>query len=604
MSDQVRGIVFVVISLLILFAWGHFYKPPVPPPQTNPSQTSAPLNQQGSQQAATQSGAAGNASSSAVAKSGATAAAANPSVVEASEEKTVVVESALYRVELSNRGGVVKTWQLNKYFDDQKPPHPLDLVNDSVARELGWPFSLVLADPQLEAKANSALYQVQAFGAVVVATEKAGNGSNAAAIAAARAAATNNGNGPLDAPIKIIFHWSDGHLDVTKTLNFTLNYETTVEAAVTLDGKPQPVAVAWRGGFGDKAVYNAAQLVTVYYKSGGKLNLLQYKKLGVSGNQSQPAIQYGPLEFAGVEDQFFTASFLPDGTDISLWHWMQNHSVTTDGKQTSEPEAEMAAGTTTGAPLRMRVFVGPKDLGLLEKLQPPLAELINFGWTGIIAKPLLWILQTLHTKVPNWGWCIVLMTLVINIAMFPLKMKSWRSMQKMQKVGPEIRQIQDRYKKYSMSDPRKKKMNEEVMAVYSREGINPLGSCLPMVFQMPIWWALWRVLNGAIELRHAPWMGWIHDLSAMDPYYILPISMTIMMYLMTKMTPQTTTDPAQQKMMALMPLMMGFIFFRLSSGLNLYMFTSNLVGIGQQYYLNKSEPMPAKGKFKKKIIDA
>jgi YidC/Oxa1 family membrane protein insertase len=594
--------------LLILFAWGHFYKPPVPPPQTNPSQTSAPVGQQASQQPPTQAGATGSTSSSgAAAKSGAGngAAAANPSVVEASEEKTVVVESALYRVELSNRGGVVKTWQLNKYFDDQKPPHPLDLVNDSVARELGWPFSLVLADAQLEAKANSALYQVQAVGATVVVTEKAGSGSNAAAaVAASRAAATNNGNGPLEAPIKITFHWSDGHLDVTKTLNFTLNYETTVEAAVTLDGKPQPVAVAWRGGFGDKAVYNAAQLVTVYYKTGGKLNLLQYKKLGVSGNQSQPAIQYGPLEFAGVEDQFFTASFLPDGTDISLWHWMQNHSVTTDGKQTSEPEAEMAAGTTTGAPLRMRVFVGPKDLGLLEKLQPPLAELINFGWTGIIAKPLLWILQTLHTKVPNWGWCIVLMTLVINIAMFPLKMKSWRSMQKMQKVGPEIRQIQDRYKKYSMSDPRKKKMNEEVMAVYSREGINPLGSCLPMVFQMPIWWALWRVLNGAIELRHAPWMGWIHDLSAMDPYYILPISMTIMMYLMTKMTPQTTTDPAQQKMMALMPLMMGFIFFRLSSGLNLYMFTSNLVGIGQQYYLNKSEPMPAKGKFKKKIIDA
>ena len=602
MSDQVRGIVFVVISLLILFAWGHFYKPPVPPPQTNPAQTSAPLNQQSSQQAGTQSGAAGNAASGAAAKSSG-AAAANSAAVEASEEKTVVVQSPLYRVELSNRGGVVKTWQLNKYMDDQKPPRPLDLVNDSVAQQLGWPFSLVMSDAQLEAKANSALYQVQAVGAVVI--DKASSGSNAAAIeAAARAAAGPAGAGPFQAPIKIIFHWSDGHLDVTKTLTFGLNYETTVEVAVTLDGKPQPVAVAWRGGFGDKAVYNAAQLVTVYYKTGGKLNLLQYKKLGVSGNQSQPAIQYGPLEFAGVEDQFFTASFLPDGTDISLWHWMQNHTVTADGKQTSEPEAEMAAGTTSGAPLRVRVFVGPKDLSLLENIQPPLAELVNFGWTGIIAKPLLWILQTLHTKVSNWGWCIVLMTLVINIAMFPLKMKSWRSMQKMQKVGPEIKQIQDRYKKYSMSDPRKKKMNEEVMAVYSREGINPLGSCLPMVFQMPIWWALWRVLNGAIELRHAPWMGWIHDLSTMDPYYILPIGMTIMMYLMTKMTPQTTTDPTQQKMMTLMPLFMGFIFFRLSSGLNLYMFTSNLVGIGQQYYLNKSEPMPAKGKFKKKIIDA
>jgi YidC/Oxa1 family membrane protein insertase len=607
MSDQVRGILFVVVSLLILFAWGHFYKPPVPPPQTNPAQTSAPFNQQAPQQGSAQSGAAGNTSSSgAAAKSGATGAAtaANSSVVEASEEKTVVVQSALYRVELSNRGGVVKTWQLNKYFDDQKPPRPLDLVNDSVARELGWPFSLVLSDPQQQASANAGLYQVEAFSASVVAVEKTGSGSNAAAIAAARAAATNGGQGPFQAPIKVVFHWSDGHLDVTKTLNFSETYETTVEAAVTLDGKPQPVAVAWRGGFGDKAVYNAAQLVTVYYKTGGKLNLLQYKKLGVSGNQSQPAVQYGPLEFAGVEDQFFTAAFLPDGSDISLWHWMQNHNVTADGKQTSEPEAEMAAGTTTGAPLRVRVFVGPKDLGLLEKIQPPLAELVNFGWTGIIAKPLLWILQTLHTKVANWGWCIVLMTLVINLAMFPLKMKSWRSMQKMQKVGPEIRQIQDRYKKYSMSDPRKKKMNEEVMAVYSREGINPMGSCLPMVFQMPIWWALWRVLNGAIELRHAPWLGWIHDLSAMDPYYILPIGMTIMMYLMTKMTPQTTTDPAQQKMMTLMPLFMGFIFFRLSSGLNLYMFTSNLVGIGQQYYLNKSEPLPAKGKFKKKIIDA
>ena len=163
MSDQVRGILFVVVSLLILFAWGHFYKPPVPPPQTNPSQTSAPLNQQASQQGSAQPGAAGNASSSNAAKSGGTSktATANPSVVEDSEEKNVVVQSALYRVELSNRGGVVKTWQLNKYFDDQKPPHPLDLVNDSVAQQLGWPFSLVLTDPQLEAKANSALYKIE-----------------------------------------------------------------------------------------------------------------------------------------------------------------------------------------------------------------------------------------------------------------------------------------------------------------------------------------------------------------------------------------------------------------------------------------------------------
>jgi len=565
MSDQIRAIVFVVLALVILFAWGHFYKPPVAPPQ--PAQT-------GVQDTTSQVTGNTSASAGSMTRQSDAAAAGSKTMIQAAEEKMVVVESPLYVAEFSNRGGVVRSWKLKKYSDDEKPPHLLDLVNNSAAQQLGWPFSLVLSDSQLEAKANSALYEV------------------------------TPGLTNLAAPTEVAFHWSDGHLDVTKKLNLNLDYVMSAEVSVLLDGKPIPAAIAWRGGFGDRAVYKAASLVTVYYKLNDKVNLLQYKKLGVSGNQSQPALQNGPMEYLGIEDQFFTAAFLPDGSELSLWHWTQDHGIVDDGKPASEPIAEMAAGTTIAAPLIVRMYVGPKDLKILEQTKPPLAELINFGWTGVIAKPLLWILQTIHTKVPNYGWCIVLMTLVINIAMFPFKMKSWRSMQKMQKVGPEIRQIQDRYKKYSMSDPRKKKMNEEVMAVYSREGINPMGSCWPMLLQMPIWWALWRVLNGAIELRHAPWMGWIHDLSAKDPYYILPIGMAIMMYLMSKMTPQTSTDPAQQKMMALMPLMFGFFFFNLSSGLNLYMFTSNLVGIGQQVYLNRTEPLPSKSKFKKKVLDA
>jgi len=565
MGDQIRAVVFVVVALLILFAWGHFYKPPVVPPP--PAQTT-------SQPATSQAPVNTSASAGKPSQVSDAVGAASPAKIEAANETLIAIESPLYVVEFSNRGGVVRSWKLKKYSDDQKPPHLLDLVNNAAAQQLGWPFSLVLSDAQLEAKANSALYEV---------TPDQSN---------------------LSAPSEVTFHWSDGHLDVTKKLTFGLNYEMTAEVAVLLDGNPIPAGLAWRGGFGDRAVYKAASLVTVYYKLNDKLELLQYKKLGVSGNQSQPALQNGPMEYLGIEDQFFTAAFLPDGAQLSLWHWTQDHGIVDDGKPASEPIAEMAAGTTIAAPLRARLYVGPKDLKILEKTKPPLAELINFGWTGVIAKPLLWILQTIQTKVPNYGWCIVLLTLVINFAMFPLKMKSWRSMQKMQKVGPEIRQIQDRYKKYSMTDPRKKKMNEEVMAIYSREGINPMGSCLPMLFQMPIWWALWRVLNGAIELRHAPWVGWIHDLSAKDPYYILPIGMAIMMYLMTKMTPQTTTDPAQQKMMSLMPLMFGFFFFNLSSGLNLYMFTSNLVGIAQQVYLNRSEPLPSRSKFKKKALDA
>jgi YidC/Oxa1 family membrane protein insertase len=582
MSDQMRGIVFVVAALAILFVWQHFYKPPAPPP----SAKGAPTAQTSGSTPSQTSGALSSTTPSSAIPAGKMSAAAppaNPAVEQATEEKMVVVESPLYRVEFSNRGAVVRSWLLKKYFDDGKPPRPLDLVNADASQQLGWPFSLLLFDSQQTEQENSGLYKI------TVAQGQAGT----------TAAAPYSGN-EIVAPATVTFHWSDGHLDITKKLSFDATYVVSVSVQATFDGRPLPVAIAWRGGFGDKAVYKAATLVNVFYKQNDKLNLIAVKKLGVSGNQSQPSLQTGPLQYAGVEDQFFTAAFLADGTNLSLWHWTQDHNIVEDGKPATEPTAEMAAGTASSEPLQMRAYVGPKDIGILIAQRPPLEDLVQFGWTGIVAKPLLLVLQWLHKYIPNYGWAIIALTLLINIAMFPLKMKSWRSMQKMQKVGPEIRSIQDRYKKYSVTDPRKRKMNEEVMAIYQREGINPMGSCLPMVFQMPIWWALWRVLNGAIELRHAPWIGWIHDLSAMDPYYILPIAMTITMYLMTKMTPQTTTDPAQQKMMALMPLMMGFIFFRLSSGLNLYMFTSNLVGVGQQVYLNRTDPLPAKGKQLKK----
>ena len=171
-------------------------------------------------------------------------------------------------------------------------------------------------------------------------------------------------------------------------------------------------------------------------------------------------------------------------------------------------------------------------------------------------------------------------------------------MQRMQKVAPEVRPIQDRYKKYGMRDPRKAEMNKEVMAIYAREGINPLGSCLPMMAQMPIWIGLYSMLTVAIELRHAPWIGWIDDLSGPDPYYILPVLMAVLMYAAQKMTPMTITDPGQQRMMNLMPIMFGgmFVFFPTSSGLVLYILAQNVVGIAQQWHLNRSAPLkvPAK----------
>ena len=558
MSDHVRMIIFVALVLVITLVWLHFSPLPVPP-----QKPVAPAGQTAPAQTATPAPAAPSA-----------AAPGKPAVItaiQATEEKIIVVESLLYRVELSNRGGVVRSWKLKKYLNDETPPHALDLVNSDAARQLGWPMSLLLSDAALQDQANTALYEV---------TPAAGN---------------------LQAPAEITFHWSDGHLEVTKKLKFAQNYEVSVEMSAALDGKALAPALAWRGGFGDKAVYQAGQNVNVFYKQGGKVNLVPLKKLGVSGNQIQPLQQTGPMEFTGIEDQFFTAAFLPGGTDLSLWHWTQYRHFVADDKPASEPLAEMAAGTTTAGPLRARLYVGPKELALLGKVQPPLEELVNFGWFGVIAKPLLYVLQWIHKYIPNYGWAIVVFTLALTMALFPIRLWTFHSARKMQAVAPEIKAIQDRYKKYSMRDPRKRKMNEEVMAVYQREGINPMGSCLPMLAQLPIIIAFYRMLASAIELRHAPWIWWIHDLSAQDPYYVLPIAMTVATFLMMKMTPTpTTVDPAQQKMMALMPLLTGVIFIKFASGLNLYYFTQSALGAVQQWYLNRAEPAPSRSKFKKK----
>jgi YidC/Oxa1 family membrane protein insertase len=561
MSDQTRGIIFVVLVIAVTFIWMHYFQPPVPPqkPATSAAQT-APAKNPGSKPAAAAPATHAAPAPRAIAK------------VEAKGEANLAVDSALYHVELSNRGGVVRSWKLKKYLNEETPPRPLDLVNPDASKELGWPFSIGLADRQLEAEANSALYEM------------------------------TPSSGTASAPVEVTLHWSDGHLDVTKKLKFTEDYELSVEVAVTLDGKAVPASIAWRGGFGDRAAYRESLYDTPIYKQNGKLETLAFKKLGTPGNQLEPLLRPGPMEYAGIEDQFFAAVFIPDGTDMSLWDWQQWHHSTANGQAVSEPEPEIAVGATNPGPVKLRAYIGPKDLATLGKVHPSLEELVQFGWFGAIAKPLLFALEWMHKYIPNYGWAIVVFTLALTMLLLPIRIWTFHSARRMQMVAPEVKSIQDKYKKYSMSDPRKRKMNEEVMAVYQREGINPLGSCLPMLVQIPVIWAFYRMLNGAIALRHAPWIFWIHDLSAKDPYYILPILMVITSYFMTKMTPTPTAaaDPAQQKMMMLMPVFMGFIFFNLSSGLNLYYFTSNLIGVVQQWYLNRSQPLPSRSKFKNK----
>lgn len=573
MSDEQRAGLALLLMVLVLMLWSRFYKPAIPakPPETNPpaatvqSQKPAP---------------------SAVAPTPAPTEKSKPSTAtetthparsskESAKEEIITVDGPLYRVELSNHGGVVHSWKLDKYRDNETPPKPQELVNAVAAGQLNaWPLSIHLDDPKLAAAANNGLYVVKSSSTEV------------------------------HAPGEVDFEWSDGHLDVLKQLKFETGYKIELSVSATLDGQPLPVGVAWGGGFGDQSVPNAAALTQVFYSEGNKIEALSYKKLGVKTHPEIPVQVSGFIDAAGIEDQFFTAAFLPSHPGMNLWDWTQTQNVTEEGKTSQIPVPEMAACSQTPGPWDVQLYVGPKELSELGKLEPNLTGMVQFGYMSFIAKPLLKILKWTYKYVPNYGWDIVLLTLAINMALFPFKAKSWRSMKKMQDVAPKQKAIQEKYKKYSMRDPRRRQMQEEIGALYKEHGVNPLGSCLPQLVQFPIWWALYRMLEFSIELRHAPWIGWIHDLSARDPYYILPVLMTVAMYYMTKMTPQTMTDPAQQKMMTLMPLAFGIFLFLYSSGLVLYIFTSSLVGIGQQWYLNRSDPLPSRSKFKNKPAKA
>jgi YidC/Oxa1 family membrane protein insertase len=570
-GHEMRLLAASLLSMGVILLWTRFFSPkaPILAPQASRSAQTGPATAGSAPTASSSSGATEPASPKGKATGISAPAPVKAAAKADAEERNLVVENDLYRVEFSNRGAVVKSWQLKKYMDDSKPQRVLDVVHPEAAQQTGgWPFALVLDDEQLQAAANGGLYQISSPAST------------------------------LQAPADAEFSWSDGHLEVTKHFRFDHTYVVRVETTVKLDGAPVIAGLGWLGGFGDLTVLNPAPIdtVSVFSTENGKLTDIAAKKLE-GPEKWTPGVWQGGKDWDGIEDRYFTAAFLPPngaapGT-LETRYWKVFRTVQVDGKDTQEPVPQVA--TAAKQPLALRVYVGPKDYDDLKKMNPQLHSLVNFGWLEFIADPLFHGLKWLHNYIPNWGWAIVVLTLVINILLFPLRISSYKSTLKMQRVAPEIKQIQDKYKKYSMRDPRKAEMNKEVMAVYSREGINPVGGCFQMFLQMPIWIGLNTTLRYAIEMRHARWFGWITDLSAKDPYYILPIVMGLSMYLVSKMTPMTSTDPQQQMMMKIMPVTMAGIFMisPISSGLAVYILTSSLVGILQQWWLNRAHPVTA-----------
>ncbi len=551
-GSERRLLLIFLVTFVVILAFQPLFKKYFP-------QQAAP--QQQSQPAPTQT-----AASAATAPAGPAVAVPAGVTKQAAGEAETVIENDLYRITFTNKGAQVKSWILKK-FDNEAQNGPLDLVNDKASAMYGYPLSLWTYDEGLRGRLSSALY---------VASPE----------------------GKQTAPATITFEYADQDLAVHKTFRFDHSYVVTVETAVTYKGSTVAALPAWPAGFGDQstAPFYAASLIDYQYNK--DIQRLPVKK--ISGGGTVP----GPFHWAGPNDQYFAAIFIPDEPAAASMVTLRNSmSIPRDPSKADSKEVipVEVLGTAVGnlhGPTSERVFVGPKELEVLQKIPVPgvsgadndLNGLVDFGWWGIIAKPLfLWLRWTYHHMVPNWGWAIIVQTLIISIALLPLRITQMKSMLKMQRVAPQIKSIQEKYKKYSLRDPRKAAMNEEISALYKKEGVNPAGGCLPLLIQMPFLFAYYRMLGTALDLRHAHWL-WVHDLSAADPYFVLPILMVISSLVTQKMTPQAGMDPAQQRMMnVMMPLMMGFIFFRLAAGLNLYYAVVNLIGIAQQSVMNRTK---------------
>ncbi|MBE0491951.1 MAG: membrane protein insertase YidC [Sulfurospirillum sp.] len=238
-------------------------------------------------------------------------------------------------------------------------------------------------------------------------------------------------------------------------------------------------------------------------------------------------------------------------------------------------------------------YIGAKEYKTLFQIDPQLTDIIEYGFFTFISKPLFLLLSYLHSLFGNWGWAIVVMTMIIRLVLFPLTYKGMVSMNKLKELSPKIKELQVKYKGDSQ------KLNAHMMELYKKHGANPMGGCLPIILQIPVFFAIYRVLQNAIELKAAPWILWVHDLAIMDPYFILPVAMGITMFVHQRITPTNFTDPMQEKIMKFLPLIFTFFFVTFPAGLTLYWFTNNLFSIAQQYYVNS---LFAKEKEKKAVV--
>lgn len=550
----------------------YFKKPePTPPAQRN-QQTQQQNAQQGSASSSTSGGPAQQGPAAAVS-------AASTATVTAASETTTTIENEKYRIVLTNKGAQVKQWILKKYTDSSGKP--LDMVQQQAASRFGFPLSLYTYDDALTTQVNSALYQASA-------------------------------TGDLIAPNSVSFHYEANGLDVLKTFTFETGYVIGVHVEVKRNGVPVRALVAWPAGLGDMEEFLAAAgkrttfasptVSQVAWSIDGKQDTDAAKK--VSGNATFDQ----PYDYAALMDLYFAAAFLPGtpqrATMVTFHHAIDLPSDLSDLNSQKKPVdvIGLAVGDQSGD-TDLRLYAGPKETDVLNSVRAigpdgrpngePLSSLIQYGWWGIIAKPLYLALRALHNVmgpgINNWGWAIIIVTVVFNLILLPTRIWSMKSSLKMMRIQPRLDALKKKYANLKMNDPKRMEMQSEQVAIMKEEGVNMYGGCLPLILQMPLFFAYYRVLLNAVELRQAHWF-WLHDLSMPDPKYILPILIIITMFLVQFITPSPGMDPMQRRMMAIMmPIIMGFTLLHFASGLALYWITGNIISLIMQIAINNSK---------------
>ncbi|HEV8396424.1 MAG TPA: membrane protein insertase YidC [Vicinamibacterales bacterium] len=549
-----RVFIAVLLSFVVLYTYQTYFSPPPPPTagKAPASSSSASPSPSSSAPAAPSTGAPAE-----VSPAPAPSEPEAVSVLGDSQPREVTVETPTARIVFSNRGARVLHWQLKDYRDTVSAM--VDMVPSEIPAGEPSPFSLVADDARDTARLNSALYKV-----------------------------TGDTNGVLDVTMTsepLVFEFQDENgLTARKEFRFDAkSYTLAATISVRRGTTPLNPAIQWGPGLGDQGAAsgggsiftgNAVSPPRVLLHRGGKVVRLTPDKA------AETPMQQGPFRFVGVDDHYFVAFAVSDLNGAAEFKPLTLPGPNNTQRRLLSYTLKPAA---PGQPVKF--YVGPKQFDELQRLGPDYVRAIDFGMFAWIVVPLLGTLKWLYRFTGNYGWSIILLTIIINLVMFPLRHKSSVAMRRMQAIQPRMKEIQDRYSHLKMTDPGRQKMQEEVTALYKEKGVNPASGCVPMLITLPALWAFYSLLSQSVELRGAPFAAWIHDLSGNDPYFVLPALMGLTMFWQQKVTP-TSADPAQQRVMMVMPVMFTAMMAFSASGVVLYWFVSQVWAIGQQYLTN------------------